>query len=68
MAFALKDSERTRFGLGWEYVRRGHPINQNPFRTKYAREQFESGYRSFKCSKPETLLYNDPNVIPEFVD
>lgn len=36
----MPDEERTAFGLGWEYKRRGRPITDNPFPSDHWRFQF----------------------------
>jgi len=61
--FWLEDSERSAFGLGWEYRRRGWLADDQPFEdgSRQAR-QFLEGW--FHCTQvPERLLYHDPSVV-----
>lgn len=52
MTVWLKDNERCYFGLGWEYRRKGIPLDDCPFpMNSYAREQFVNGWKTFVCSK-----------------
>lgn len=50
----LKDSERTRFGLGWEYARRRWDFerfkNRCPNTSEEEQDEFLDGFVRFKCS------------------
>lgn len=61
MAFWLRDTERSPFGLGWEYARRGLDDLDCPFPldSKESR-QFSHGFASFKTSK--TAEYDNPEI------
>jgi hypothetical protein len=62
MAFWLKDAERSPFGLGWEYHRRGEEMGNCPFDDLKSIRMFEKGFKQFRSTKPRTLLYHDPEV------
>lgn len=50
--YTVRDSDRSAFGLGWEYRRRERPLIDNPFPPESQRAQwFEEGWREFKHSK-----------------
>lgn len=61
MAFWLRDTERSPFGLGWEYARRGRDLTDCPFPldTKESR-QFSHGFAAFIPSK--TAEYDNPEI------
>lgn len=53
----LEDKQRSYFGLGWEYARRGEKRSKNPFKKyTYAFDQFNEGYSVFR--KSETANYS----------
>ncbi len=50
----LTDRERTAFGLGWEFRRRGLPIESNPFPLEHWKfDDFCAGWREFTPSSLE---------------
>ncbi len=46
----LKDEDRSAYGLGWEYRRRGLPADDCPFKDEKRINEFMAGYRVFQCS------------------
>lgn len=43
----LKDEERSAFGLGYEFNRRGRPLDDNPFdQREWQAAQFREGWRA----------------------
>jgi len=45
---AMLDIQRSGYGLGWEYARRGRPIKDNPVLTGTLRcREFREGWRDF---------------------
>ena len=46
--YYLKDRDRCAFSLGWEYRRRGKPLDDNPFPLgHWKHEAFIEGYQQF---------------------
>ena len=53
----IPDHQRSAFGLGWEYRRRGDSMEANPFMEHPWKEKaFKEGYRLFKTPKGDTVL------------
>lgn len=47
--YTIADKRRAAFDLGWEYRRRGRPIEDNPFHPETEKWQwFREGWRAFK--------------------
>lgn len=46
----VKDEERTPFGLGWEFRRRGLKPKNCPFKDQESVRKFNEGYQKFICS------------------
>lgn len=60
MAFYLTDEERCPFGLGWEYKRRGRPLDDCPFKPGTRRyEEFVEGFQQFICTDHKKTSYDD---------
>ena len=49
----IADEERTAFGLGWEYARRGWSPDQCPLVAPAKICDFLAGYQQFKCQDPK---------------
>lgn len=60
----LKDEQRSYFGLGWEYARKGEKRSKNPFpKYSYAFDQFFDGYNSFRKSETSDYSIVDNSVL-----
>jgi len=46
----IKDQDRSPFGLGWEYRRRGWTQDRCPLPPGDRREDFRHGHEAFRCS------------------
>jgi len=49
----IRDSERTAFGLGWEYARRRWYVDHCPLKAAADLSDFMDGYHDFRCSDPK---------------
>lgn len=57
--YHCSDSERGAFSLGWEYRRRGRPVNENPFAPGSNRHKwFREGWERFTDSGLRQLREN----------
>jgi hypothetical protein len=65
--FVLKDRERSAFGLGWEYARRGKLIDDCPLEPNSLHaQQFRDGFLAFRNDPGN--LYHDQDVKPHLMD
>lgn len=60
----LEDKQRSYFGLGWEYARRGEKRSKNPFKKyTYAFDQLNDGYCAFRKSESADYSVVDNSIL-----